>query len=360
MSTNMRRVAELEAQVAALTGENEELKRQVEEADREPSAVEIAAAVNARLARIEEQIGAQLINIEENLRRDFTDKFAGNFFRATEAMTSRVVGLEGKQSEIEVREAALEQKFVEYVNLVGATFDKMQKTQAAAFDKVQRAQTATLSKFDESLTSHQSEHAATLTEMQQAASVCARATKQVGEATKLCAGFKADYEEAARGAKQGITVLAQQQQQQVNSLATQAADGLRHHIGRLGAQAEEAMNPVMRRARQFTESQLKWRLYAGMIGFMLCLAVAGGTAYKLEEWLSGGVLRDAGNWRTYFSDLSPEQLKHATRFIEEMDLLEEGKPLPTPTPPPDAAAQSAPAQSAAGQQSEGKPPKRGR
>lgn len=355
MSTNMRRVAELEAQVAALTGENEELKRQIEEAEGEPSAVEIAHAVSARLARIEEQVGAQLVVIEENLRRDFTDKFAGNFFRATEAMTQRVVSLEGKQSEIEAREAALEQQFAEYVSAVSATFDKMQRTQTAAFDKVQRAQTATLEKFDESLTAHQAEHQATLTEMQQAASVCAKATKQVSESVKLYAGFKTDYEEVARNAKLSITALAQQQQQQVSSFATQAADRLSHHVGRLGAQAEEAMHPVMRRARQFTESQIKWRLTAGMIGFMLCLAVAGGTAYKLEMWLSGRVLDNAGNWRTYFHELTPEQLEHATRFIEGMDLLKAGKPLPTPTPPENAATQSAPAP-----QSDPKPPKKGR
>ncbi len=84
MSSNMQHLADLRADVAALTSEVGQLK-----------------ATQPNLDRFAGEIGAHLVRFETDVTRNFTDKFAGSFFRATEAMTVRVVNLEDRQAKLE-------------------------------------------------------------------------------------------------------------------------------------------------------------------------------------------------------------------------------------------------------------------
>ena len=84
MSANMQHLADLQADVAALTSEVGQLK-----------------ATQPNLDRFAGEIGAHLVRFETDVTRNFTDKFAGSFFRATEAMTARVVNLEDRQLKLE-------------------------------------------------------------------------------------------------------------------------------------------------------------------------------------------------------------------------------------------------------------------
>jgi vacuolar-type H+-ATPase subunit I/STV1 len=84
MSANLTVVADIKAEVAALSAAVRELK-----------------ATQPNMAHFASEIGTHLIKFETGVTRSFTDQFAGNFFRATEAMTARVVNLEETQAKIE-------------------------------------------------------------------------------------------------------------------------------------------------------------------------------------------------------------------------------------------------------------------
>jgi len=84
MSSNMHHLSDLRADVAAVIAGVAELK-----------------ATQPNLDRFAGEIGAHLVRFEADVTRNFTDKFAGSFFRATEAITARVVNLEERQFKLE-------------------------------------------------------------------------------------------------------------------------------------------------------------------------------------------------------------------------------------------------------------------
>lgn len=71
----MQRICDLEAEVAALTAENQALKASQRNghAHPQPNPEELANAIGVRLMRV-----------EQNLREDFVGKFAASFLLATE------------------------------------------------------------------------------------------------------------------------------------------------------------------------------------------------------------------------------------------------------------------------------------
>jgi Fe2+ transport system protein B len=84
MSSNMQLFSDFQADLAAVVSDVGRLK-----------------ATQPNLDRFAGQIGAHLLSFEAEVTRNFTDKFAGSFFRATEAMTARVVNLEERQVKLE-------------------------------------------------------------------------------------------------------------------------------------------------------------------------------------------------------------------------------------------------------------------
>jgi vacuolar-type H+-ATPase subunit H len=80
----MQHLADLQADVAALASEIAQLK-----------------ATQPNLSHFAGEIGTHLVKFETDVTRNFTDKFAGNFFRATDGITTRVVNLEETQARLE-------------------------------------------------------------------------------------------------------------------------------------------------------------------------------------------------------------------------------------------------------------------
>jgi hypothetical protein len=91
----MQPISDLEAEVAALTGENQSLKASQRNGHShpQPNPEELANAIGARLARV-----------EQNLREDFVGKFAASFLLASETITSRLNTLDQRESELEARQ----------------------------------------------------------------------------------------------------------------------------------------------------------------------------------------------------------------------------------------------------------------
>jgi hypothetical protein len=84
MSNSMQQFSDLRADVAAVVSDIAQLK-----------------ATQPNLDRFADEIGAHLVRFEADVTRNFTDRFAGNFFRATEGITARVVNLEERQTRLE-------------------------------------------------------------------------------------------------------------------------------------------------------------------------------------------------------------------------------------------------------------------
>jgi ElaB/YqjD/DUF883 family membrane-anchored ribosome-binding protein len=77
MSTNLTVIADLKAGLDALTAEVGKLK-----------------ATQPNLDHFANQLGGHLVKFEANVTSSFTDKFAGNLFRATDAWNTRVADIE--------------------------------------------------------------------------------------------------------------------------------------------------------------------------------------------------------------------------------------------------------------------------
>ena len=208
--------------------------------------------------------GGQLIKIEESLRRDFTDKFAGNFFRATEAMTNRVVNLEERQGRIEAHQTQIENRFGEYLVSVGATLDK-----------AKRAQQAILGKFGETLDAHHNREQEMLTAMQAAATACTKATQATTDAAAICTSFVKGHQEIANTANQTVQQMAQE-----------VVSALRAKVREIKSAAEQAMLPVVERVQYLTEAQLKRRVMFASTGFVLCLLIVIGTTFLMQQRLT--------------------------------------------------------------------------
>lgn len=118
MSANMQHLADLQADVAALTSEIGQLK-----------------ATQPNLDRFAGEIGAHLVRFETDVTRNFTDKFAGSFFRATEAMTARVVNLEDRQLKLE---ELLSDSVHEYDGMLTAHRQEIAKLHRAHLAAVQK------------------------------------------------------------------------------------------------------------------------------------------------------------------------------------------------------------------------------
>src|SRR4028118_2353424 len=93
MSSNpMQRISDLEAEVAALTAENQSLKASQRNGHAHPQ-------LNPQ--ELAEAIGSRLTRVEQNLREDFVGKFAGILLPPLENFNKRVADAEERQISIE-------------------------------------------------------------------------------------------------------------------------------------------------------------------------------------------------------------------------------------------------------------------
>lgn len=95
MSNNLTAIVDLQAGFADLSAEMADMKAT------QPNLDYFIQEVGKLLLGFEQSVREDFRVLEDDLTHNFKDKFAGNFFRATEAMTARVVNLEEKQTKLE-------------------------------------------------------------------------------------------------------------------------------------------------------------------------------------------------------------------------------------------------------------------
>jgi hypothetical protein len=265
------------------------------------------ADVDAKLAQLSAQhksqpnplelldaIGARISREGQTLREDFIGKFAASFLLATETITKRVVELDEKQTKLEEREQELETQTTTHEAKVSEDLGKAEAKQAAI-----------LATFIDALNQHHRINAATLTKQEVAVEECHRATAATARAAALCTPFAGDYEAIVKKAGTGMDTLT----------TTLRAD-LQTFVQGIKKEAPETMVPAIRRAREITEEEYarrtKWIILGGTAILLVCLALT---------WLvqpTQYVMRDASRWRTYQSELSPDQANRLDKLIDDI------------------------------------------
>lgn len=187
MTTNpMRRISDLEAQVAALTAENQALKTSRNgHAGAQPDPEKLADAIGTRLTRV-----------EQNLREDFVGKFAGSFLLATETITGRLNALDEREKGLEERQKELEGKLESYYSAVGAKPDEAGGRQRKL-----------MGEFATILNQHLTHSDALLKAQQATVDGCNSAAAATAQSAVLCTSFAEDYKSTSAEAGAAIRNL---------------------------------------------------------------------------------------------------------------------------------------------------------
>lgn len=275
----MRRVADLEAQVAALTAENQALKTSGNgHAGAQPDPEKLADAIGVRLTRV-----------EQNLKDDFIGKFAGNFLLALETITKRVADAEGRQTEIE-------RKLVTHK----AEIAKM-------LDGAIEEQRAVLRRFNAAVKQHHEQNEATLAAQQEAVEACGHAAQVTAEAAATCVNFKQDYEETVANAKLAMT-----------EARSQVGQDLGEFTRGLKEKSEAAVEPAMRQLRNLSDSQMAWRIKWTILGFLTCVAVSVAVLWLVSP--APYVMLDAARWRNWQADnFTRQQADRLNAVLNEIE-----------------------------------------
>jgi hypothetical protein len=290
MSNQMQRVAELEAQVAALTAERDALKEKQSEFDLQDHA---------------EQICYQIKETERRLRDDFIGKFAANFLLATEAVTNRLTAAEARESQIEERQRALQAEFENHLSKVRESLAETHEWQKGL-----------VRWFHDYIEKYRATVEAVLEAQLEGVRDCNKAAAATAEAARMCSSFAKDYEAVAAAAKQGLS-----------GFSAQAKRGLGEYMDDLKAAIDHAVTPVLRRVEYLTEAQFKrraWLLAAGLVTGLVFSSVF--------LWLTQpprAVERDAQRWRSLTNDLNREQYEKVTGLLNEIERQRETAPAPS-------------------------------
>lgn len=289
----MQRVAELEAQVAALTAERDELKDERIEFDLEDHA---------------EQICDQIQETERRLREDFIGKFAANFLLATEAVTNRLTAAEARESQLEEQQQALKAEFENHLARVRETMTETYECQKELVrwineynDKYRAGVEAVLEAQLETVRS------------------CNGAAAATAEAADLCSSFAEDYEAVATAAKKGVSGFSAQTKRELSG-----------YLNDLKGAIDRAITPVLQRVEYLTDAQFKRR--AWLLAFGLITGLAFSSIFLWFTQPPRAVERDAQRWRSLTSDLTPEQYDKVTKLLDEIE-RQQG-----PAQPPQAPA----------------------
>lgn len=286
----MQRVAELEAQVAALTAERDTLKEERSEFDLKDHA---------------EQICYQIEVTERRLRDDFIGKFAANFLLATEAVTNRLAAAEARESQLEERQRALQAEFENHLTSV-------RKALAENYE----CQKGLVQWFQDYIKKYRTVVEAVLEAQLGSVRDCNKASAATAEAARMCSSFAEGYEAVAVAATQGMS-----------GFAAQAKRNLGDYLDDLKAAIDRAITPVLRRVEYLTEAQFKrraWLLAAGLVTGLLFSSVF--------LWLTQpprAIERDAQRWRSLINDLTPEQYEKVTKLLDEIERQRETPPAPS-------------------------------
>src|SRR5437763_4893592 len=110
MSANLSAYAELKTGLEAVIADVAKLK-----------------ATQPNLEYFAQQIGGHFVKFEADVTSNFTDKFAGNLFRATDAWNTRVANIEEPLGKLEEALDAQVSKYDEMLNVHHARTAKMLK-----------------------------------------------------------------------------------------------------------------------------------------------------------------------------------------------------------------------------------------
>ena len=119
MSNNMQYLADFRADLSGVISDVAQLK-----------------ATQPNLDRFAKEIGEHLVRFEADVTRNFTDRFAGSFFRATEALTARVINLEERQIKLEELLDGSIKKYDEMLAGHRQEIAKLHKLHVAAIQKL--------------------------------------------------------------------------------------------------------------------------------------------------------------------------------------------------------------------------------
>jgi hypothetical protein len=287
MGNQMQRVANLEAQVAALTAERDALKERQTEFDLQDHA---------------EQICYRIEQTERRLREDFIGKFAANFLLATEAVTNRLAAAEARESQLEERQQALKTEFENHLA-------RVKQTLAETYE-CQKGLVRWINEYNDK---YRAAVETVLEAQAEAVRGCNKAAAATAEAARMCSSFAEGYEAVASEARQGVS-----------GFSAQAKRGLVEYLDGLKAAIDHAITPVLRRVEYLTEAQFKrraWLLAAGL--------VAGLVFSSVFLWLTQPprvVERDALRWRNLTNDLTPEQYEKVTKILDEAERQQQTAP----------------------------------
>lgn len=284
----MQRISDLEAQVAALSTENQALKiSRNGHATQQPDPEKLAEA-----------IGARLVRIEQNLREDFVGKFAGTFLLALETITKRVVDAEERQTEIERRLVTHKDEI------------------AKMLEDANKEQLATLRRFNAAIGKHHEKNEATLAAQQEAVAACGYAARVTADAAAACVNFKQDYQDTAHSAKLAMVEAKNQMQHDLGEFARGLTE-----------KSEAAVEPAMRRLRNLSESQIEWRVKWSIVGFVICMFVAAAVSWLASP--SPYVMIDAARWRNWqagnFTQQQADRVNNLLKEIEQENAKKEGE-----------------------------------
>ena len=276
----MHRVAELEAQVAALTAERDALKDGQIEFDLEDHA---------------EQICDQIQETERRLREDFIGKFAANFLLATEAVTNRLTAAEARESQLEERQQALKSELENH-------FARVKEALAETYE----CQKELIRWINEYNDKYRTGVEAILEAQLETVRSCNSAAAATAEAARMCSSFAEDYEAVATTAKQGVSGFSAQTKSELSGYLDDLKDAI-----------DRAIKPVLRRVEYLTEAQ--YRRKAWLLAFGLITGLAFSSIFLWLTQPPRAVERDAQRWRSLTSDLTPEQYEQVTKLLEEIE-----------------------------------------
>lgn len=284
----MQRISDLEARTAQLGAENTELKAENralrEVVQRMPSAEALAEAIGVRLARA-----------EQNLREDFTGKFAASFLLATETMTNRIVAVEGHQEKIEAHQSAFEGRITTHMEQVGSTLNQADERQVGL-----------LRRFAAALKQHHQKNEELLSAQEEILIGCQQAAQATAQAAARCATFDKDYAEATKLAKREMADAAKLMRHDLNEFTREVK-----------GRAEEAVEPAMQRLRNLSDSQIEWRVKWSALGFALCLFITIAASWLLSP--SPHVMLNAARWRNWQAGFTKEQADKLNNVLNEIE-----------------------------------------
>lgn len=130
MSTNLTAIADLQAGFADLSAELAGMKAT------QPNLDYFVQEMGKLLLKFEQSVREDFRVLEDDLTHNFKDKFAGNFFSFTEAMTARVVNLEEKQSKLEEMLGDHLNKYDEKLKEHKAKISSLYKSHVEAIEKL--------------------------------------------------------------------------------------------------------------------------------------------------------------------------------------------------------------------------------